>query len=69
MVVLLLALVNNDDLAEMKDFLEATYGLAADRQSLELAILKVVPLVSINPRTFFTSLVRKAGCRALHKLI
>ena len=59
MVVLLLSLVNNHDLADMKDFLEATYGLAADRQSIELTILKVIPLMSINPRVFLKSLVRQ----------
>ena len=30
MVVLLLSLLNNEDLAELKDFLEATYKLKAD---------------------------------------
>lgn len=57
MVVLLLSLVNNEDLAEMKEFLESTYSLKADRRSLELTILKVIPLVSINPRVFMKSLV------------
>ena len=40
MIVLLLSLVNNEDLAEIKDFFEATYGIKADRTSLELTILK-----------------------------
>ena len=57
MIVLLLSLVNNEDLAEIKEFLEATYGLKADRTSLELTILKVIPLISINPRVFMKSLV------------
>ena len=57
MIVLLLSLLNNDDLAETKDFLESTYGLKADRQSLELCVLKVVPLLSINPKVFLKSLV------------
>lgn len=57
MIVLLLSLLNNDDLAEIKDFLESTYGLKSDRRSLELCILKVVPLLSINSKVFLKSLV------------
>ncbi|ERF72767.1 hypothetical protein EPUS_09414 [Endocarpon pusillum Z07020] len=57
MLVLLLSLLNNEDLAEMKDFLEATYKIKADRRDIELLILKVIPLLSINPRVFLNSLV------------
>ena len=57
MVVLLLSLLNNEDLAELKDFLEATYKLKADRRDIELLILKVIPLLSINPRVFLNALV------------
>lgn len=57
MVVLLLSLLNNEDLAEMKDFLEATYKIKADRRDIELLILKVIPLLSINPRVFLSALV------------
>ena len=57
MIVLLLSLLNNEDLAEIKDFLEATYKLKADRRDIELLILKVVPLLSINPRVFLNALV------------
>ena len=57
MIVLLLSLLNNEDLAEVKDFLEATYKLKADRRDVELLILKVVPLLSINPRVFLNALV------------
>ena len=57
MVVLLLSLLNNEDLAELKDFLEATYKLKADRRDIELLILKVIPLMSINPRVFLNALV------------
>ena len=64
MIVLLLSLVNNEDLAEIKDFLEATYGLKADRTSLELTILKVIPLMSINPRVFLRSLVSSRYLRS-----
>ncbi|KAI4253486.1 MAG: hypothetical protein LQ352_003654 [Teloschistes flavicans] len=57
MIVLLLSLLNDDDLSEIKDFLEATYGLKSDRRSLELCILKVVPLLSIDSEVFLKSLV------------
>ena len=57
MVVLLLSLLNNEDLAEIKDFLEATYKLKADRRDIELLIMKVIPLLSINPRVFLNALV------------
>lgn len=57
MIVLLLSLLNNEDLGEIKTFLEATYKLKADRRDIELLILKVVPLLSINPRVFLKALV------------
>ncbi|KAL8871449.1 MAG: hypothetical protein Q9198_007417, partial [Flavoplaca austrocitrina] len=57
MIVLLLSFLNNEDLAEIKVFLEATYKLKADRRDVELLILKVVPLLSINPQVFLTALV------------
>ena len=57
MIVLLISLLNNEDLAELKDFLEATYKLKADRRDIELLILKVIPLLSINPRVFLNALV------------
>ncbi|KAL9045856.1 MAG: hypothetical protein Q9214_001179 [Letrouitia sp. 1 TL-2023] len=57
MIVLLISLLNNEDLAELKDFLEATYKIQADRRHIELLILKVIPLLSINPRVFLNALV------------
>jgi hypothetical protein len=57
MLVLLLSFLNDDDLGEIKDFLESTYNLKADRKSLELLFLKVLPLLSINSRVFLTSMV------------
>ncbi|KAL8669593.1 MAG: hypothetical protein Q9168_005825 [Polycauliona sp. 1 TL-2023] len=57
MIVLLLSLLNNEDLAELKVFLEATYKLKADRRDIELLILKVVPLLSINPQVFLKALI------------
>jgi hypothetical protein len=57
MLVLLLALLNDNDLAGISDFLESTYRLKADRQHVELAILKVLPLRSINPKVFLKGLI------------
>ncbi len=57
MTVMLLSLLNDDDLADIKEFLETTYGLKADRKHLEMLFLKVIPLMSINSKVFFRSLV------------
>lgn len=57
MIILLLSLLNNNDLLDIQDFLESTYKLKADRRSLELVFLKVIPLLSINPRVFLKALV------------
>ena len=57
MVDLLLSLLNNEDLSEIKDFLEATYKLKPERRDIELLILKVIPLMSINPRVFLKGLI------------
>lgn len=57
MVVLLLLLLNDTDLSEMTDFLEATYKLKAKRQDLELLFLRVIPLMSINSKVFLGSLI------------
>jgi hypothetical protein len=57
MLVLLLSFLNNNDLDEIRDFLESTYNIKADRQSLELLFLKVLPILSINSRVFLTSMV------------
>jgi hypothetical protein len=57
MIVMLLSLLNDDDLAGIADFLESTYRLKADRKHLELLFLKVIPLMSINSKVFLRSLV------------
>jgi len=57
MLVLLLSLLNNDDLGELGEFLETTYGIKSDRRDIELLILKVLPLRSINSKIFINSLV------------
>ena len=54
MLVLLLALLNDDDLAELSAFLEVTYGICASREHIELLILKVLPLSSINSKSSST---------------
>lgn len=56
MIVLLLSLLNDDDLAEISEFLETTYNLGANRRHLELLFLKVMPLMSINPTIFLRAM-------------
>jgi hypothetical protein len=56
MIVLLLSLLNDDDLAEISEFLETTYNLGANRRHLELLFLKVMPLMSINPTIFLCAM-------------
>lgn len=57
MLVLLLSLLNDEDLSDLKEFLQTTYRIKADRQSLELLVLKVLPLMSINSKVFINALV------------
>jgi hypothetical protein len=57
MIVLLLSLLNNEDLSEIADFLEATYKLKAERKHLELLFLKVIPLMSINSKVFLKAMI------------
>ncbi|KAL6247167.1 hypothetical protein RBB50_005510 [Rhinocladiella similis] len=57
MLVLLLSLLNDDDLTELAEFLEVTYSIQAHRQHIELLILKVLPLMSINSKIFLRSLI------------
>lgn len=56
MLVLLLSLLNDDDLAEIASFLGDTYKINAERQHIELLILKVLPLMSINSRIFVNAM-------------
>ena len=44
-------------MAELAGFLEDTFGILAERQHLELLILKVLPLFSINSKIFLRALV------------
>ncbi|KAF1808585.1 hypothetical protein P152DRAFT_462310 [Eremomyces bilateralis CBS 781.70] len=57
MIVLLISLLNETDTQKIARFLEQTYKLKADRPSLELLVLKVMPLISINSQVFLTAIV------------
>src|SRR5690349_20692902 len=46
-----------DDLHELAEFLEVTYRIRAERHHLELLILKVLPLMSINSKIFLNGLL------------
>ncbi|KAL8949917.1 MAG: hypothetical protein Q9222_004006 [Ikaeria aurantiellina] len=64
MIVLLLSLLNTDDLVEIKEFLESTYGRKSDRRSPELYILKVIPLLSINSKVSLKALWPQQGFKS-----
>lgn len=57
MIVLLLSLLNNDDLVDIAEFLEATCKIKAERSHLEILFLKVIPLMSISSSIFLKALV------------
>ncbi|ORY07296.1 hypothetical protein BCR34DRAFT_603955 [Clohesyomyces aquaticus] len=57
MLVLLLSFLNDDDLHNIREFLERTFHFRADRPSMELLFLKVIPFYSINAHVFLTSMV------------
>lgn len=57
MLVLLLSMLSGADLRKMADFLWTTYGIKADPTNLELLILKVIPLSSINSKVFLSALI------------
>lgn len=57
MIVLLLSLLNNEDLNEIGDILEATYKLKAKRKHLELLLLEVIPLVSFSSMVFLRAMI------------
>ena len=67
MIVLLLSLLNNKDLGEIKNFVEDTYGINADRHHLEMLFLKVLPLASINSKVFLDALVEDLDDASLPK--
>ena len=57
MLVVLLSPLNDDDLRELQEFLEHTYRFKANRADIELLIINAIPMSSINPKVFVTSLV------------
>lgn len=61
MLVLLLSLLNDADLRTIAPVLEKTYRIRPDRTSIELLILKVLPLQSINKTIFVREMVTAVG--------
>jgi hypothetical protein len=68
MLVLLLSMLNNADLDRIRVMLESTFQIPGDRANLELLIMKVLPLASINSSVFlqdlsgaYQPLVNRAG--------
>ena len=57
MIVWLLSLLNEEDISDIADLLEATYKLKEDRKHLEPLFLKVIPLMSINSKVFLKSMI------------
>lgn len=66
MLVLLLSMLAEADLTKMANFLQTTYGIKADRPDLELLILKVLPLSSINSQVFLSALIPAVTGRDVH---
>ena len=67
MLVLLLSMFSGDDLRQMADFLRSTYSIKPDRGDLELLILKVIPLTSINSEVFLSALIPAITGREVEK--
>ena len=44
-------------MGEIREFLETTYQLKAERRDLEMLFLKVIPLLSINSKVFLGALI------------
>lgn len=57
MLVLLLSLLNDADLQSLRLFLEKTYKIKADRTNIEILVLKVLPLQSINSSIFVRDII------------
>jgi hypothetical protein len=58
MLVVLLSLLNDDDLESIRNYIESTFRLKGDRKSIEMLCLKVIPLMSINPKLFIMEMLR-----------
>lgn len=63
MLVLLLSLLNDADLGGVASFLEKTYRIKAGRKHVEILILKVLPLQSINKSIFVREVVNAVETR------
>ena len=59
MLTLLLLFLNDKDLRDISTFLEATYRIKTNRPHIEMLLLKVIPLMSINSKIFLEALVSK----------
>lgn len=57
MLVLLLSMLGETNIRQMSDFLYQTYRIKPDRADLEILFLKTIPLSSINPKVFLSSLI------------
>lgn len=57
MLVMLLALLNDSDLESIRGLLENTFKIPGNRKGIELLILKVLPLSSINSKVFMEDLL------------
>ncbi|KAH0537543.1 hypothetical protein FGG08_005678 [Glutinoglossum americanum] len=58
MLVVLLSLLNDEDLESIRNYIESTFRLKGDRKSIEMLCLKVIPLMSINPKLFIMEMLR-----------
>lgn len=63
MLVMLLALLNDQDLKIISGLLETTFKIPGDREGIELLILKVLPLASINSKVFMEDLLEACNYR------
>ncbi|KAK5945433.1 hypothetical protein PMZ80_002638 [Knufia obscura] len=52
MLTLFISLLNDMDLRSIATFLEKTYKIKSDRSSIEMLVMKVLPLASINSSIF-----------------
>lgn len=55
-LVLLLSFLNNEDLQKIANVLESIFHIPGDRANLELLIMKVLPLASVNSEVFLEGL-------------
>jgi hypothetical protein len=68
MVVFLLSLLNDTDLVRLRPSLEKSYDLKADRQSIELTLLKVLTYEAVGPYSFLTGVIGAVRMKSLEIL-